>query len=78
MQKAISWWSRKSRILIFVRLSREGRIYAQHETGLCLTENQMTQTEARNIVNKKQSLIRKEKEVKLVYRGTAYKKTVTV
>ena len=50
----------------------------QHETGLCLTENQMTQIEARNIVNKKVSLLRKEKEVKLVYRGTAYKKTVTV
>ena len=78
MQETITWWCRKSRILIFVRLSREGRIYAQHETGLCLTENLMTQTEARNIVNKKASLLRKEKEVKLVYRGTAYKKTVTV
>lgn len=37
----------------------------------------MTQVEARSIVNKKAKYTRKEKEVCLVYRGTAYKKQVS-
>ena len=37
----------------------------------------MTQVEARSIVNKKAKNTRKEKEVCLVYRGTAYKKQVS-
>ena len=37
----------------------------------------MTQVEARSIVNKKAKATRKEKEVCLVYRGTAYKKQVS-
>jgi hypothetical protein len=36
----------------------------------------MTQLEARHIVNNKAKNTRKEKEVLLVYRGTAYKKQV--
>ena len=37
----------------------------------------MTTIEARNIVNKKAQAVRQDKEVRLVYRGTAYKTTVT-
>jgi hypothetical protein len=39
--------------------------------------NLMTQIEARNIVNKKAQSVRQDKEVRLVYRGTAYKKLLT-
>jgi hypothetical protein len=38
----------------------------------------MTQVQVRNIMNTKAEASRKEKEVCLVYRGTAYKKQVTV
>jgi len=34
----------------------------------------MTQVQIRNIENNKAAAARKEKEVRLVYRGTAYKK----
>ena len=54
-----------------------GRMITQHETGLCLTETTMTQVQARNIVNNKAKSARKEKEIRLVYRGTSYKKQVS-
>ena len=38
----------------------------------------MTQVQVRHIMNTKAKASRKEKEVCLVYRGTAYKKQVTV
>ena len=50
---------------------------SQHETGLCLTETTMTQVQARNIVNNKAKADRKDKEIRLVYRGTSYKKQVS-
>ena len=46
--------------------------------GCAYWRNSMNVIEARNIVNKKAQAVRKDKEVRLVYRGTAYKKTVTV
>lgn len=42
------------------------------ERGQDLKEIQMTNIEARYITNAKSAKERKEKEVKLVYRGTAY------
>ena len=51
---------------------------ANHETGVSLKEITMTQLETRYIIKNRKAEARKECEVRLVYRGTAYKKTVTV
>ena len=46
------------------------------ERGLGLFVRTMSDLEKRYIIKEQKNFIRKEKEVALCYRGTAYKKTV--